>query len=313
MSLAPQVVAQIPAYEIVGPPDAPAIAVLGGISATRHVCANPDDATPGWWEMLAGSDRALDTTRWRLFGCDFLDGGCGDDGRPERLVTTRDQADGIAAALDDAGIERLHAFIGASYGGMVALAFAERHPERLERVVAIGAAHASHPMITALRTIQRRIVELGLETGRAHDALVLARALAMTTYRTAAEFDQRFGITPDEVTSNDATFPVEGYLRHHGERFASRWTPARFLALSLSSDLHAVDPACIRVPTFLIAEEGDSIAPRVQLETLAREIAAPCVLLDLPTTHGHDAFLTEPHALGPLLSTALTSRIPAFT
>jgi homoserine O-acetyltransferase len=202
----------------------------------------------------------------------------------------------IAAALDDAGIDRAHAVIGASYGGMVALAFAERYPDKLERLIVIGAAHRPHPLTTAHRVIQRRIVELGLETGRGRDALVLARELAMTTYRSAREFAQRFS-SPDDV---------ESYLKHHGEKFAARFTPERFLALSLSGDLHAVDPSRIHTPTVLIAAEGDTNVPREQTEELARLLGGPSRIVDLPSIHGHDAFLTEPDALGRILESSLS-------
>lgn len=288
MSLASETVIALPPYETVGPPTAPAVLALGGISADRHVCE--------WWDSVAGPALPLDTDRFRLVGVDFLDGGRADDGRPERVVTTQDQADAIAAVLDDIGVERLHAIVGASYGGMVSLAFAERYPERVDRLIVIGAAHRPHPMTTALRTIQRRIVELGLETGRARAALILARSLAMTTYRSAREFGERF----DSIAS------VDSYLRHHGERFADRFSPERFLALSLSGDLHSVDPARIRTRTVLVAAEGDTNVPREQLEQLARELAAPCQLVDLPSIHGHDAFLTEPIALGRILTQSLS-------
>ena len=62
-----------PRYECAGPAHAPAILALGGISADAHVCATEPDPRPGWWDAIAGAGRALDTTRYRLIGCDFLD------------------------------------------------------------------------------------------------------------------------------------------------------------------------------------------------------------------------------------------------
>lgn len=294
---------QLPAHEIVGSPDGPVVVALGGISATRRVTQ--------WWRDVAGPRRALDTDRFRVLGVDFLDGGAGPDGRPERIVTTHDQADALVAVLDALGIERVHAIAGASYGGMVALAFAERYPDRVERLVAISAPASPHPLTTGIRAIQRRLVELGLETGRASDALALARALAMTTYRSAREFAERFDATPSTLTHADAVFPAEAYLRHHGAKFGSSWNPARFLALSLSADLHRVDPARITTPTLLVAAEGDTVVPREQLELLAAGIAAPVRLADLATLTGHDAFLTEPAQVGALLATTLTAPVPA--
>lgn len=298
----------MPRYEIVGPERAPVVVVLGGISATRHPCPTPADPSPGWWADVVGDDRAIDTTRWRVLGVDWLDGGRARDGRPARTVTTHDQADALAAALDDAGIAHVHAIVGASYGGMVALAFAERYAERVGRLVVVSAAHETHPMSTGLRSIQRRVVELGLETGRAREALTLARALAMTTYRGAREFAERFDVAPDLVADGDATFPVERYLMHHGEKFAATWRPERFLALSLSADLHRVDPAAVRVPTTIVAAEGDAIVPGEQLVELSRRLGAPNELVTIATDTGHDAFLTEPAQVGRILETALTPR-----
>ena len=296
----------LPAFEIIGPDHAPVVAVLGGISATRHVVASEHDPSPGWWDDIVGPGRAIDTNAFRVLGIDFLDGGRRHDGQPRRTVTTADQADALVRVLDALDIDRLHAFVGASYGGMVALAFAERYPEKLERVVAISAPHEPHPMSTALRSIQRRVVKLGLATGRGRDALAIARGLAITTYRSSTEFSERFDSTPIDVAENDAAFPVESYLLHHGERFAARWTPERFLALSLSGDLHRVDPRSISTPAVIVAAEGDAIVPRAQLEELVATLAGPAQLVDLPSTRGHDAFLTEPRALGRILDNALS-------
>jgi homoserine O-acetyltransferase len=298
-----------PRYEVVGPIDAPVVVALGGISATRHVTSNEIDSSEGWWEGLVGHGRGIDTRRFRVLGVDFADGGRARDGRPARAVTTRDQADAIARALDAIGVEQAHAIVGASYGGMVALAFAERYPDRLERLVVISAPHEPHPMSTALRAVQRQIVELGLSTGETRRALSIARGLAMTTYRSREEFAERFESAPIEQGPGYATFPVEAYLESHGERFASRWTAERFLALSLSIDLHRVNPRAIRTPTIVVAAEGDAVVPRSQLETLVLLLAGPAQLVDLPSTRGHDAFLTEPAALGRILDRALSTII----
>jgi homoserine O-acetyltransferase len=301
--------AALPRYELTGPEHAPLIVALGGISAHAHVAATPVDPTPGWWNDVVGDGRAIDTRRYRVLGVDFIDGGRAANGQPAAIVTTRDQADAVTRVLDAIGVARVHAFVGASYGGMVALAFAERHPERVERVVAISAPHAPHPMSTALRALQRNIVKLGLESGRVRESLALARGLAMTTYRSAREFRDRFDLPPVAQTAADATFAVEAYLAHHGDRFAATWSAERFLALSLSGDLHRVDPSNIRTPTVIVAAEGDSIVPVEQLETLAASLAGPTRLVHLPSTRGHDAFLTEPEVLGSILEVAIATTI----
>ena len=290
----------LPRYTLVGATDAPVIVVLGGISATRHVTGDE-----GWWNGVAGDGRAIDTTRFRMLGLDFMDAGRDATGRPRRIVTTHDQALWLARILRTIGVSRVHAIVGASYGGMVALAFAERFAAQVARLIVLSAAHEAHPMSTALRTLQRRIVELGLETGRAAESMAIARGLAMTTYRTAAEFAERFEPGPLTRTSNDARFPVDAYLRDRGERFAAAVRPERFLALSLSTDLHQVDPARITTRTTLVAAEGDTIVPRDQLEALAAQLPDTCRLVHLPTRVGHDAFLVETAQVSSIVSAAL--------
>lgn len=294
-------------HELVGAPGAPVTLVLGGISATRHVLSGPHDPSPGWWDGIGGAGRALDPATRRVLGVDFLDGGETVDGTPGRLVTTNDQAAAIVSLLDELGIEELDAVIGASYGGMVALALAERWPGRVRRLVVISAAHEPHPMATALRSIQRSAVKLGLRHGAGRDGMVIARALAMTTYRSARELAERFppGSSPANDGLSEAEFDVERYLRHAGEKFAARMSPARFLALSLSADLHRVVPQQVMVPTTLIAAQGDTLVPGSQMRTLARRLPHLTGYHVLRSRRGHDAFLTETGRLSRLLTTIL--------
>ena len=301
----------VPRYELTGPESAPLVIVLGGISASRHITPNEIDGAAGWWEDSVGPGKGIDTTKYRVLGVDYLDGGRDADGRPLRIVTTHDQAAGIGELQRSLGLPRAHAVVGASYGGMVTLAFAERYPDRVGRIIVIGAAHESHPMSTGLRAFQRRIVELGLDTGRATDGMILARAIAMTTYRTAREFAERFRGSAPETIDGRIVFPVESYLEAAGKRFAAWCPPERFLALSLSSDLHQVDPGAIRVPAVIIAEEGDTLVPEEQLVELSAKLGAPNTLVRLATIHGHDAFLTDSDTINPILARALTGNAPS--
>lgn len=283
--------------EIVGPDGAPVVAVLGGISADCHVTSSQDDPAPGWWDAVVGSGKAVDTRRFRVLSMDWAT-------RP--VISTRDQADALALALDVADVPRLHALVGASYGGMVALAFGVTHAARTDRLIVIGAAHESDPMATALRALQRRVIELGRATDRTRDGVILARALAMTTYGTATDLADRFPATPREETP-DVVFPVEEYLLKAGERFATRCSAERYLALSLSLDLHRIQPEDVKVPTTVVALLGDRIVPRSQMRELARRLGAPCEVVELLSRSGHDAFLKEPQAISAVLERVLNS------
>jgi homoserine O-acetyltransferase len=298
------------AFERQGPKDAPTVVVLGGISAGCHVSAHVGVRGPGWWEGFVGDGLAIDTTRLQVLAIDWLggigasSGPAGSDGFP--FVGTDDQADAILQLLDVLGIRVLHGWVGSSYGGMVGLQFAARHPARLRALAAIGAAHRSHPLASGWRSVQRRIVELGVQQGFAAEAIALARQLAMTTYRSAAEFEQRFPGAPTFGQDGKVRFPVEDYLAARGAEFAQRFPPGAFLCLNASIDAHRVAPSAVVVPTWLCSFDSDQLVP----PWLVRELAAGLGQLrrhrELHSIYGHDAFLKERYALQGFLQEVLS-------
>lgn len=288
-------------WRLYGSAGAPLLAVLGGISADRRVTG--DAGAPGWWDSLCGAGRAIDPARQRILGIDWL--GARDLGAP--AVDTADQADALAALLDTLALPRLHALIGASYGAMVGLAFAARHPQRLQRLIAIAGAHRAHPQAAALRAVQRSVVRFGIARGEPEQAVALARQLAMIGYRSPRELARRFA-APATLLDGRVHVAAEGWLQAAGARFAQRFDAERFLSLSESIDLHAVDPAAVRVPTTLIGFSTDQLVPLSDLCALQRELGATCDLHVLDSDYGHDAFLKEAVALGALLRRCLASR-----
>lgn len=294
------------AWELQGPVDAPLLIVQGGISAHRHVAASARFAEPGWWDVQCGPNRALDTTRVRVLAIDWL----GADGTLDCCIDPADQADAIAAVLDALGVARAVAYIGASYGAMVGLQFASRHPTRLQRLIAISGAHRSHPQVTALRVVQRRIVALGRSEGGAREALALARALAVIGYRSAEEFGTRFDATPS-VDADTSRFPIEDYFDAIGPRFVARFSSTAYTRLSESIDLQYVDPATVRVPTELVAVLQDQVVPTGDIDTLAATIAATSRVHRVDSPYGHDAFLKEPAAIERILRGALARELAA--
>ncbi|HET7931675.1 MAG TPA: homoserine O-succinyltransferase [Rhodanobacteraceae bacterium] len=290
-------------YLWTGAPGAPTVVVQGGISADRDVCATRERPLPGWWNNLVGRGQAVDLERVRVLAIDWL----GADEFGTAAVSSEDQADALAALLDALGIAHVDAFVGASYGAMVGLAFAARHPDRVMKLVALAGAHRPHPLATAQRAVQRGIVRLGLDNDCADAALSLARQLALTTYRGSAEFAHRFA-GGAEYRDGRFRLPVEGWLEYNGHRFVGKFDAGRYLALSESIDLHDVDPKAVRVPTTLIGFASDRLVPLADLCELQQKLGAPASLEVVETPFGHDGFLKEPARLAPLLREA----IPAF-
>ena len=287
------------AYRLLGAENAPVVAVMGGISADRRVCAAPgSDETAGWWEGVVGVGRGLDLDRWRVLAIDFLAGPGGssapDSPGPGLIpsLTPADQANALRAVADRLELPKLHGVVGSSYGGAVALAFAADHSDRARAALVIGAAHKTHPLATAVRVIQRRIVTAAVARGQEKEGLALARALAMTTYRSQEEFQRRFDGAAT-VGPEGPRFPVEEYLDYHGQMFAERFDAAEFLCLSLSMDLHQLDPAKVALPITLVSMEPDSIAPAWQTRSLYEQLGAGHELIEIESSSGHDGFLTD--------------------
>ena len=252
---------------------------------------------------MVGSGFPVDTDHYKAIGIDFL--GAPGTTCPDGPITTIDQARLVLAALDDLGVDQA-TIVGASYGGMVGLAAAARWPERITSLVIACAAHRPHPIATALRALQRDIVERGRERGDAKWALIIARALAMTTYRSADEFDARFGSSAT-WDSGRPTFPVEEYLRARGLEFSARFDPESFLRLSESIDCHEVDPRAIRVQTTLISVDTDAVVPEFLADELDRLAPGVTSHVKLSSPFGHDAFLKETEAVGRAVGAALAA------
>jgi homoserine O-acetyltransferase len=286
-------------FEIVGPRGAPVIAVLGGISASKHVTSSSTDPTPGWWEDVVGPGRAIDTLRFRVLGIDYVT-----SGKSSAPVTTADQAEALASALDRAGVSKLHAVVGASYGGMVALAFGLAFPELTRRLIVISAAHESDPLATALRHLQRRVVALGSSVGRERDGLAIARGIAITSYLTPRYFEERLAGT-DRDDSTLVEDRIGEYLKTRGEQFADKWTSDRYNALSLSLDLHKIRPEDVTVPATVIAITSDRLVPLAQSRELANRLGGPSQLIELDSLFGHDAFLGDFSRVAPFINALL--------
>jgi len=308
------------AYRHDGPPpgEAPQILVV-------HALTGSADAAGDWWEPLIGSGRALDTERVGVLSANLLGGRYGTTG-PTSLdpatgipygarfpaISTRDQARAQWALLDALGIDRLDLVVGGSLGGMVALEVALERPAAVRHVAPIAAPAATGPMAIAWNRIQVAVIEaLGL------DGLSLARQLAMTTYRSEADFAERFGrdLEPDVRPS------IVSYLDYQGRKLTERFDPETYRILAGAMDRHDIgqDRGGIQEALGALARAGVGLTgigiqddilygPRQVHELVDAAAAAgvtPVRYREIVSTKGHDAFLVEWDQLTPLLREAL--------
>ena len=288
-------------YELVGPADAPLLLVAGGISAGRHVVASEGFPEAGWWQAQAASFGVH-----RVLAIDWV----GADGVIDLPIDPADQAEAIAWLLDELGESKAISFIGASYGAMVGMHLAARHPHRLSALLAISAADRAHPFASACRALQRQALTLGQRLGDPASGVALARAMAILTYRTPEEFADRFAAEPTVGANTLVRVAAEDYLEAHGERHCRRMSSIAYRRLSESIDLHRVDPAGIKVPLTLVAVDQDALVPAPDIEALAARIAGSRVHL-IHSRFGHDAFLKEGAQVGAIIAEFLNSLEPS--
>src|SRR5689334_960962 len=203
-------------------PDAPQVLVI-------HALTGSADAAGDWWEPLIGPGRALDTTRVGVLCANLLGGRYGstgpvtldpDTGAPYGATfpqpSARDEARALWALADQLGIERFALVTGGSLGGMIALEVVLERPDAVDHVLPMAAPAATGPMAIAWNHIQLELIDrLGTE------GLALARQLAMTTYRSEADFDGRFG----RAIQPDGRFAISSYLDHQGDKLNERFDP----------------------------------------------------------------------------------------
>jgi homoserine O-acetyltransferase len=293
-----------------------------------HALTGSADAAGDWWAPLIGPGRAFDTTRTGVLCANLPGGRYGSTGptsvdpatgapygRAFPTITARDEARALWALADALGIERFAVATGGSLGGMIALEVALERPGGVNQVVPIAAPAATGPMAIAWNHIQLELLErLG------QDGLSLARQLAMTTYRSEADFEGRFGRGHEA----DGRFSVVSYLDHQGRKIVGRFDPDTYRVLVGVMDGHDVGrgrggvlnalAVLARGDTGLtgIGIEGDILYGPDQVRALVGGAAAAGVdatYREIESTKGHDGFLTEWDQLTRLLGDALAEAI----
>ena len=316
------------------------VLIFTGMSPSAHAAASPDDPAPGWWEEMVGPSRPIDTRRYfvicvnSLGSCFGSTGPASADpatGEPYRLtfpvLTLEDVAAAGKAVVDDLGIRSLHSVVGPSMGGMTALAFAVQFPGLSRSLVLISTATRSLPFATALRSLQREMIrkDRAWRNGQYEpdagpvEGMRLARKLGMITYRSAAEWEQRFGRerTSGERQPGDLfgpEFEVEAYLEHHARKFTGQFDANCYLYLSRASDLFdlaehgsSLTSAFRRAATdrvLVIGVATDLLFPIHQQRELAagfEAVGKPVSFVELPSIQGHDSFLVDMDRFRPVL------------
>jgi homoserine dehydrogenase len=290
---------------------APVVVIIGGITASPFPFGDAESGAEAWWPAL-NTPELLDPHRHTVLAPCWPGNGStwrGFDDGPLPPLSALGLADLIAVWLDGIGCTAPVSFIGASLGGLVGVALAVRHPDRVAKLVTISAGLRPDGWGTATRHLQRELVRDAQRSGDVATGMVRARQLGMLTYRGRDELDTRFGVLGPDLEHP----PVAAYLQHHGERFAARFPVRTFLLLSeaidrarFGTDIAAVRAELARVTAdiLIVGVPGDLLFPFALQQELYRELqaaGASASLWKLDSEFGHDAFLADQDALAALL------------
>ena len=313
-----------------------AVLVCHALNASHHVagCYADEPNNVGWWDNLIGPGKPLDTDKLFVIGVNNPGSCFGSSGptspNPERpgqpygadfpVVTVEDWVDAQARLLDALGIEQLAAVIGGSLGGMQALAWTLRHPQRLRHCVAIATAPSLSAENIAFNEVARRAIVTDPDFHGGHylqhgvlpkRGLRLARMIGHITYLSDDVMNTRFGraLRNGELSfsTQDVEFQIESYLRHQADKFAEYFDANTYLLITRALDYF--DPARASG-----GDLGRAFAPALHNRFLlvsfstdwrfaparSREIVKALVdnrielsYAEIDAPHGHDAFLLD--------------------
>jgi homoserine O-acetyltransferase len=291
----------------------------------------PDVA--GWWDHMIGPGKPVDTERFFVVGVNNLGSCFGSTGpmsadpatgRPYGasfpVVTVEDWVDAQARLADRLGIRRFAAIIGGSLGGMQALAWAIRYPQRIAHCVAIATAPKLSAQNIAFNDVARSAIQSDPDfhggNYYAHRTiprrgLRVARMIGHITYLSGDDMSERFGRARRDKSGGDAyafgygvEFEVESYLRYQGDKFAEYFDANTYLLITRALDYfdparsHDGDLARALAPArcaFLLASFTTDwrFAPARSREIVAALIAnqRDVAYAEIEAANGHDAFL----------------------
>lgn len=311
-----------------------AVLVCHALNASHHVAGTyaGQAKSEGWWDNLVGPGKALDTDRFFVIGVNNL-GSCFGSTGPMHVnpatgrvwgadfpvVTVHDWVDAQARVLDRLGITRLAAVLGGSLGGMQALDWALRYPERVEHCIAIATAPNLSAQNIAFNEVARRAIVTDPDFHGGHfyehgvvpkRGLRVARMIGHITYLSDDVMAEKFGreLKTGQLgySTQDIEFQIESYLRYQGDKFSDYFDANTYLLITRALDYF--DPASAHGGDLSAAFASARAKFLVASFTTdwrfsparSREIVKALVdnrldvsYAEIDAPHGHDAFLLD--------------------
>ena len=311
-----------------------AVLVCHALNASHHVAGTYEgqDKSEGWWDNLIGPGKPLDTDKFFVIGINNL-GSCFGSTGPMHInpatgkvygadfpvVTVQDWVDAQARVLDALGVQQLAAVLGGSLGGMQALDWSLRYPERMRHCIAIATAPALSAQNIAFNEVARRAIITDPDFHGGHfyahgvvpkRGLRVARMIGHITYLSDDAMEQKFGreLRASELgySTQDIEFQIESYLRHQGDKFSDYFDANTYLLITRALDYF--DPArehggnlsrafasarCKYLLASFTTDWRFSPARSREIVKALLDNKRDVSYAEIDAPHGHDAFLLE--------------------
>lgn len=304
-----------------------------------------EEVHAGWWDGFIGPGKALDTRIFCVICVNYLGGCYGSTGpassNPKTgkvwgpafpVLRMSDIVDSQVRLLDELGVRRLHAVIGASIGGFLCLLLAAKYPDRVRIVVPIGTGTETtiYSRITNFEQVTAIESDPNFKGGGYYHGphpdtgLALARRIAHKMFVSQDMLRER---ARGEVVSHkpphgwyEMNHPVESYMYHQGLKFVRRFDANTYLRILDAwqwfdlaaeagvNDLHAAFDRCQSQEFLVFSMDSDLMFPpteQAKLVQLLKRAHVPVMWITVHTEKGHDSFLLEPKLFTPHLQQAL--------
>ena len=320
-----------------------AILICHALSGNHHAAGKHqvDDRKSGWWDLVIGPGKSIDTHRFFVVSLNNI-GGCDGSTGPAAINPTTDDPWGAdfpqlqvsdwvrsqKCLADRLGIKRWAAVVGGSLGGMQALQWAVDYPDAVAHCLVFASAPGLTAQNIAFNEIARHAILSDPEWHQGHyqregkiptRGLALARMLGHLTYMSADGMSDRFGRELREGSfeqDNNAAvvFQVESYLRYQGDQFATLFDANSYVMMTRALDYFDIAQrfngdltatmAATTAEFFMLSFSSDwRFSPARSRELVDAALAAgrPVTYAELETDEGHDAFLLDVPGYLPLL------------
>jgi homoserine O-acetyltransferase len=326
------------AYETYGTLNADksnAVLICHALNASHHVAGvyEGQDKSEGWWDTMIGPGKPVDTDRFFVIGVNNLGSCFGSTGpmhvNPDTgkvygadfpVVTVEDWVDAQARLLDGLGIRTLAAVMGGSLGGMQALSWTLRYPDRVRHAVVVASAPNLNAENIAFNEVARRAIVTDPDFHGGHfyehgivpkRGLRIARMIGHITYLSDDVMNEKFGRQLREgielkYSTQDVEFQIESYLRYQGDKFSEYFDANTYLLITRALDYF--DPArqyegnltkalAAATARFLLVSFSTdwrfSPARSREIVKALLENRRSVSYAEIDAPHGHDAFLLE--------------------